>query len=326
MDTLAKLKYLKKNKNIYLIFGEEKYLVQEAYDEIVNNVVSKENANMNIDYFIGKDAYVDGIIDAMNTLTFFSDNRCIVVKESGFFKKGQNVDTLVEELEKIAPTTYIVFVEEVDKVSSLYKAVKKLGVVYEMETPKENDLIGFVENLVSEKRCKIKRDATIHLLRTVENDMVVIKNEIGKLCAYVLHKGVIEKSDIDMVCTKSLQLEIFKLMDSIGNKEIQTALEIYNNMLFVKEPVLRILVMFARQVKLILLCKELSEKGCGLNEISEKIGVHSFVAKGCLAQSKNFSKSKLIEVLLEISNLETKIKSGKIKDEIGLENLIIALI
>ncbi len=325
MDTLGKLKYLKNDKNIYLIYGDEKFLVKEAYDEIVKNVVTDENATMNLDYFKGKDVDPDGIIDAINTLTFFSDNRCVIVSDTGLFKKSANVDNLVKALEDVPETTYLVFIEEVDKTNKLYKAIVKHGVVYEMRTPKETELISFVERLVKSKNCKIDRSSVIHFLRTVENDMVVINNEVEKLTAFVLDKGKIEKSDIELVCTKSLQVEIFKLMDAIGNKEIQKALEIYNNMIFMKEPVLRILAMLGRQIKLILLSKDLSEQGYNLNDISVKIGVHSFVAKGCIKQSKNFSKEILYKTLIDLADLEVKIKSGKVKDVIGLETLIVGL-
>ncbi len=191
MDTLGKLKYLKNGKNIYLIFGDEKFLIKEAYDEIVNNVVAVEDRAMNLDYFTGKDVNPDSIIDALNTLTFFSTNRCVVVRDTGLLKKASNVEDLATALEDVPENTYIVFVEEVDKTSKLYKAIIKLGVVYEMRTPKEADLVSFVENLVSSKNSKIDKGAVIHFLRTVENDMVVINNEIEKLVAYTVNKGKI---------------------------------------------------------------------------------------------------------------------------------------
>ncbi len=325
MDILEKQNYLQKNKNIYLLFGDEKYLIKKASDSIISNVVAEENATMNIDYFTGKDISVDRVIDAMFTYSFFADNRCVVVKDSNLFKHSGN-QNLIQSLEEIPDTNFIVFIEsDVDKTNALYKAIKKHGVIYEMATPKENDLISWVENEVQARGSKIKRDATIYLLRTVEVDMVAINNEIEKLVAYTLNKGVIEKADIDKICTKSLQIEIFKLMDAIGNKQVQKALEIYNDMIFSKEPVLKILIMLARQIKLILLCKELNEKGAGLNDISSKVGIHSFVAKSCIAQSRNFKTDNLVQALLNCSKLEGNIKTGRIKDYIGLETLIISL-
>ncbi len=326
MENSAKNRYLLKNKNIYLLFGDEKYLIKEAYDEIIKNVVAEENKNMNVDYFIGKDVVVDRVIDAMFTYSFFADNRCIVVKDSGLFKKGNGNESLIEALTEVPDTSYLLFVDdEVDKTNGLYKQVNKLGAVYEMKTLKENELVGWTENLVKSKNIKINRDVVIHILRTVDLDMVTINNEVEKLTAYVKNKGIIEKSDVDLICKKSLQTEIFKLMDAIGNKEVQTSLEIYNDMIYAKEPVMRILTMVARQIKIILLCKELDQKGVSLNEMSDSIGVHSFVIKGCVKQSKNFSKKQLLDALLECSNLETRIKSGKVKDVVGLETLIVSL-
>lgn len=326
-NEVKNLKYFKKNKNVYLLFGEEKYLIKQAFDEIVDNVVYSQDKTMNIDFYEGKDVSINNIIDSIETLTFFAENRCVVVRDTGFLKKSANADIegLVDAIVDVPDTTYVVFIEDVDKSSVLYKAVKKEGVAYEFSTPKENELISFVESKVKNKKCKIDRATTIYFLRTVENDMIIVDNELEKLIAYTLFKNRIEKDDIDKICTKSLQVEIFKLMDAIGNKNVQLTLEIYNDMMFVKEPVLRILSMLARQVKLILLSKELSEAGYNFNEISAKIGVHSFVVKGCIKQSKNFTKNKLVDSLLKLSELETNIKTGKIKDVIGLETLIVSM-
>lgn len=326
-NSSKKTKYFRNNKNVYLIFGDEKFLVKQAYDEILSNAISEDNTNMNTDFYEGKDVNINRIIDSMETLTFFAKNRCVIIRDSGLLKKtsNSNVASLVEAIEDIPKTTFVIFVEEVDKTNSLYKAIKKIGVVYELSTPKENELISFVENIIKNKNSKIDRGTIVYFLRTVENDMIVINNELEKLLAYTMFKNKIEKNDIDKICTKSLQIEIFKLMDSIGNKDVQQTLEIYNNMMFVKEPVLRILSMLARQVKLILLSKELSEQGYNFNDVSAKIGIHSFVAKGCIKQSKNFTKNKLVDTLLKLNELEVKIKTGKIKDVIGLEILIVSM-
>ena len=116
-------------RNVYLLYGEEAYLLKQYKDKLVKAMVA-ENDNMNFATFTGKDVSVKEIIDLSETLPFFAERRVILIEDSGFFKNAQ--EELATYMGEIAKSTFFIFAEtEVDKRGKLYKAVNKEGAVVE---------------------------------------------------------------------------------------------------------------------------------------------------------------------------------------------------
>ena len=112
-------------KKVYLLYGEERYLIKQYRDKLKKALISPDDT-MNYSSFEGEDLNVKEIIDLAETLPFFADKRVILVEGSKLFKKGG--DELGEYLADLPETTYFIFVEEeVDKRSKLFKAVGKCG-------------------------------------------------------------------------------------------------------------------------------------------------------------------------------------------------------
>ena len=113
------------------------------------------------------------------------------------------------------------------------------------------------------------------------------------------------------------------MVEAIGNKKTKIALDIYNNMVLMKESPLMILAMIARQFRIILQSKYLSEKGFYKSDIAKKINQREFVVSECLAQSKNFKKKTLLQALEDCLECDINIKTGKVQDKLGVEMIII---
>ena len=96
-------------KKVYVLYGEERYLVKQYRDKL-KKALSDPEDTMNFSAFEGEDINVKEIIDLAETLPFFAERRVILIENSKLFKKGG--DELGEYLENIPETTYFVFVEE----------------------------------------------------------------------------------------------------------------------------------------------------------------------------------------------------------------------
>ena len=113
------------------------------------------------------------------------------------------------------------------------------------------------------------------------------------------------------------------MVEAIANKNQKKALELYYELIALKEPPMRILFLIARQFNLLLQVKELVKKGYGNKAIGEKIGLPGFIAGKYVTQASHFSKSMIRQALEECVSTEEAIKTGKISDNIGLEMIII---
>lgn len=312
-----------KYKRVYLLFGEEVYLKKTYEQKMTSSVVSEDFNLMNCTVFEDKTTEVKKIIDAVDTLPFMSEYRLVVVRESELFYQGRKDDSerMTAYIENIPESSVLIFVEsKVDKRGALYKKVAKLGQSVEFKPLKEGELAKW---LVDSSGKRMGMSTAMYLVNNVDSSMQNLKGELEKLLDYVPKAKEITKADIDLVCTKSLETRVFDLVDALANKKLVGALEIYNNMIMLKESPLLVLNMLARQFRLILQCKYLTARGQGSRDIAVEIGANEFVVKKCMAQSRNFKNKDLIEAINDCLKCDLDIKNGRIGDKLGVEMLLV---
>jgi len=277
---------------------------------------------MNLTVFEGKTIPSSQIIESMEILPFMGDKRLIIVKNSELFTSGRKNDTelMCEYIPNIPPTSCIIFVEDtVDKRNKLFKLMHSRKLTVECEPLKENDLLTWIKREFNRKDKSIDSKTGIYMLRIVGTSMVNLSNEIQKLIDYVEERRDITPKDIDDICIKSLDAHIFDLVKAMGYKKVDQALEIYSNLILIKEPPIRILSMLTRQIRLILQVKHLYEQGLASKEISEILKQPFFVINDCLKQSQLFTMEKLKEAIEECLQTDIDVKTGKMDGELAVE-------
>lgn len=312
----------KNPKNVYLLFGEEKYRLKQWEKKFLEAFSDPATAMLNQNIFDNRSA-INDIIDACNTLPFMSQYRIVTIKDSGLFANGKKNDTeaMAEYLKEISETTLLYFIEEkVDKRNTLYKAVNKIGECIEFTLLKDNELIDWC---IKESGSRLDPATATLLLRNVGGLMEALEGEINKLVQFVPENEKITPVHINQICTIVPEVKIFDMVAAIGEKNTKKALEIYNNMLEAKESPFGILKMISRQFKLLLQCRYLANKKLSNDAIANEIGVRSFIVRDCLRQAKNFNNKDLLAAIQDCFDCDINIKSGKISDRLGVELIIL---
>lgn len=309
------------NKKVYLLFGDENYLVKKYKNKIIDKLMPRSELLI----YDGEKTSASNIIDACEVISFNGEKRIVLVTDSNLLYKGKShdIDMLTSFINDDFSDYVIIFVEsKVDKRSKLYKSINKNGFVQEFNLLKNIDISKFIINEVKKLGSNISNDNARYLSIILHNNLENVLSEVEKLCSYKIN-DTITKSDIDLICSKSLEIRVFELVDKIGQKNAKIAIQIFNNMILTKESPLMILTMIGKSFKTILLCKTLLENGYLENEIVAKTKLHSFVVKKNIAIAKNFRKKQLYDALFEVLDADEKIKTGQIKDTIAVENIIL---
>ncbi len=307
-------------KHIYLLYGEEAYLRKQYKEKLKKAIIGEDTMNFN--YYEGKDISAGEIIDQAETMPFFAEKRLLLIENSGWFKSGG--EQMAEYLKEMAEFSYFVFVEsETDKRSKLFKAVQSKGCAVEFAVQEEATLKRWVLQMLKKEDKKITEHTLNYFLEKTGTDMENIHKECEKLVCYCMDKEVISEQDIDDICTKRMTSHIFDMVGAIADKKQKKALELYYELLALKEPPMRILFLVARQFNILLQVKELVKKGYGNKAIGEKIGLPGFIAGKYVAQASHFQKALLREAVESCVATEEQIKTGKITDYMGLEIIII---
>lgn len=82
-----------------------------------------------------------------------------------------------------------------------------------------------------------------------------LMNEIRKQIEYVGSGGTITKESIDLLSIKKIESVIFDLTDSLGKKDTKQAMEVFENLLYAKEPIQKILITLYNHFKKLYLTK-----------------------------------------------------------------------
>ena len=305
---------------IYLLYGEEDYLRKQYRDKLKEALID-DGDTMNNHYYEGKDTKPEEIIDLAETLPFFASKRVIVIENSGWFQKGG--EKIAEYLPSIPDTTYFVFVEtQVDKRSKLYKAVGKQGRISEFASQDEQTLKRWILGMLKKENKNITAADLQFLLERTGTQMANIKTEMEKLLCYTMEKTEITRDDIEEICTKRVQNQIFDMINAIADREQKKALQLYYDLLTLKEPPMRILALIGRQFNLLLQVRELKKKGYSQQIIAEKTGLHGFVVGKYEKQAARFKSSELRDALEACVEADENVKTGKMNDVMSVEILI----
>ncbi|MCC8046887.1 MAG: DNA polymerase III subunit delta [Clostridiales bacterium] len=308
---------------VYLLYGEEAYL-KNQYKKRLRDAILTEGDEMNYSAWSGKGIDVKQVIEQAETMPFFAERRLILIEESGFFKNA--CPELADYLPQMPSETILLFVEsEVDKRQKMFKKVKELGHVVEMGRQNERTLTAWVSGKIRKEGKTIDPGALALFFQKIGDDMEHISHELDKLLAYTLEQSSITAADVEAVCTETLENRIFEMINAMIQKQQRRALDLYYDLLALKEPPMRILFLIARQFNQMLVMKDLREQGLDNKAIASRLGANPYAVKATLAQASHFSSDVLQQTLTECVEAETAVKTGRMSDQMAVELQIVKI-
>ena len=308
-------------KSTYLLYGDEAYLRQQ-YKERLIHALNPEDDTMNFSKYEGRGIEVREMIDLCETMPFFAEYRVILVENSGFFKN--KCDELAEYMKTLPEYVRLVFVEEeVDKRSKMYKAVKSCGSVVEFAKQDEKTLMRWAAGILAKEGRKITtRDMELFLTKT-GTDMGNIRMELEKLITYTMGQDIVTAQDIETVCTTRTENKIFEMVRAVTEKNQRRALDLYNDLLTLKEPPMRILFLLSKQFRQLCLAKKMAGEGASQNEIASRLGVPAFVVRNIMSCARSYSIDELEQAERDFVDAEEAVKTGTLQDGLSVELLIV---
>lgn len=316
-------------KQIYLLYGTEGYLKKQYRDKLKTALNAQDEggfsvgggSDMNFTAFEGKDVNPKEVIDLAETLPFFAERRVILIENSGFFKNA--CEDMAEYLTQVAPATNFIFVEEeVDKRSKLYKTVNKNGKVVEFATQSEELITRWILSRLKKEGKNITGNVMQLFLSKTGTDMGNIDRELEKLICYTLDKDVITAEDVETIATEQTTNKIFDMVNAIAEHNQRKALDLYYDLLTLKEPPMRIMYLITRQFQILLNIRDMSSRGLDNQTMAQKAGIPPFAVRRNVTQAKGFTIAQIKQALNDGVELEEAVKTGRMNDQMAVELFI----
>ena len=308
-------------KQAYLLYGDEAYLKQQ-YEHNLVKALNPDGDTMNFNHYEGKGVDVKQLIDLCETMPFFADRRVILLEDTGFFKNKS--EELADYMKELPDYLCMVFVEsEVDKRNRMYKAVKACGTIAEFARQDEKTLMRWAAGILGKAGKKItQRDMELLLTKT-GTDMGNLRMELEKLICYTEGRDVVTAEDIEEICTTQTTNRIFDMVRAVTEKNQKRALDLYYDLLTLKEPPMRILFLLAKQYRQLLQVKQFAEAGLAQQEMASKLGVPSFAVRNIASCARAYTISELEQAIKDFVDAEESVKTGRLEDKLSVELLII---
>lgn len=305
--------------SVYLLYGEESYLVRLYRDKLKQAVLDGAD-EMNYSNFQGAGIDLSEVREIAETLPFFQDYRVIVLEDTKLFKSANE---FADYLPSMPKSTILVFAEkEVDKRNRLYKYVQKNGLAVEMTPMKASDTKKFVAVKLRDCGKKIRESTAEYFLEQVDHALNNIENELEKLIAYTYGREEVTREDIDAVCSVQVTGQIFKMLDAVASKNRGETFLLYHDLLALKESPMSILYLLTRHFNILLQIKSVPS-GLSKQELAKKVGVPPFSVGKYQSQCKNYTNNQLRKMLTMCADTEFQFKQGRISDQIGVEMLLL---
>ena len=318
--------------SIYLLYGEETFLLESCLKKIKNNFGERKEGINEIKL---DDKNVNSIISDMETPAFGYEKKIIIVRNSGLFKKEgkrktgvntkliENVARYINEnIETIKEAVVLVFVEKEIEKNELYKEVEKNGIVCEFQELKPIQLIARIKAICKAYKVNIDDNTAKYFIECAGTNMQDLINEIRKLIEYGGENSEITKKEIDLLCIKQLDSVIFDLTDNIGKKNVTKALQVLNDLLYQKEPIQKILITLYNHFKKLYITKLAIRENKNIAESLKLKPNQIFLVNKYKMQANYFGEKELRTIIEELINLDYNYKTGLMDLNIGLESIL----
>ena len=326
----------------YVFHGSEEFLRAEEIARFKNEILKDGMGDLNLIVLDGRRVDVRDLMDHCSAIPFLTQRRLVIVEDllqrlerrRGGDDDAPPADSeetarLVEYLPTMPETTRLVFSEskQLGKRNPVLRLAEasEQGVAKAFEPLTGGSLQNWIRRRAEDKGTAIEPQA-VSLLGTYESsDLRRLDGELEKLAAYAGYARAITAEDVRELVAPDLQDDVFKLMDTIGERKGREALRRLREALDNEQNhPLYLLTMMARQVRLILGAKDLAQQNRSPEDIRRELHVSRlFIVNKLLDQARQFSVEDLEAMQRRVLETDQAIKTGRIDAPLALELLVL---
>jgi len=310
---------------LYLFFGEEEFLIQEALDLIIKKAVDPGARDFNFSTLYCRETPVSELVNLCQTLPFMSERRLVIAKDFDALKAA-DLEELVPYLKDPSPSTCLVMVSNQGKYDkkSVTAAVDARGAVTRFYPLLDREIVAWIEGWARERGLSIQRDAAQYLWQTIGNDLQKLGNELAKVEIYIKEKKVIAFADVKTVVGDFREYSSFDLAAALGAKNRDKAFLILSRLLQEGEAPVGLLGSISWNFRRLLQAKTMEAGGTGPDDIMKKLRppvIFHQVAQ-FKAQMKSYSIGELREAFAVMLQADKALKSSGLAGRLVLERMI----
>jgi DNA polymerase-3 subunit delta len=304
---------------IYFLFGQDTYRSRKKLKEIVEEYKKRHQSGLNFIKINFDEKDLDDFKQNIKTVSMFDEKKLIVMEEV-FQQPEYFQEELLNYLKKkkmdIDKNSILVFWAEEVKTGGLFKFLKKKAKTQEFKLLQPHKLREWIKKYIKEQKGNIDNRAVEILIEYVGSDLWRMVNEINKLISFKKQEtsNKIQAEDVEGLVKPEIDVNIFNIIDSLGQKNKKQALRLIHDYFKKGESESYLLNRFVYQFRNLIKVKS-----------DGKLDMHPFVIKKTLSQARNFSLDELKKIYCKLLEVDLNIKTGKMNTRTALELFVTEL-
>lgn len=340
-------------KSLVVLHGDSELLKRRAVDRLVAERLADADLEYALEKLWAGDSPFETILSALGGFSLLAPERLVVVFEAQHLSNKEQ-KALAPHLANLADTTVVLttsppegrFDRKPRLAADLLKVVDKSGEVRLVYTPKERELVPWVQQESQAHDKVISTPAASLLVEIVGASCDRLAPEVAKLALYVGAQPAIDEAAVSAIASPADDRGVFDLVDAIGQKNLPLALEIVRVLLpreARRGSALPLLGMIARHLRLLWqsvyllkaghrldadLPPELVERLPSDTRITDAVKGRDFLVRKYATQARNFNENELARALVKVYEADLALKGfgdSDMEDRMVLETLVISL-
>lgn len=318
---------------VYLFLGTESYLADSAKQTLIQATLAEDERDLNFGIYDMEEVPVGVALDDAESVPFFGDKRLVIMDRPNFFtaeKSKQKIDhdlVWLENYLKNPPDfTILAFFapyEKLDERKKITKLLKKTATVIEVNTLSEKEVRHFLKDTIANEEYTMTPEAFELFIQLTDAKLSTAMSELPKLLLFSSDTKQITKSAVNDLVAKSLEQNIFALVEYVLKRQTANALSLYQDLLLQKEDPIKINAILMTQFRLLLQVKFLEKKGYQQGDSAGMLKVHPYRVKLAIQQARKFSEKVLVSAFEGLVDAEYRLKTGQGDKEMQFELFVL---
>lgn len=229
---------------VYFLYGSEQFVKDRCFSRLCAAASGNSKNSFCYAVFDEKSFDADKLNDFISMLPFGADRKCAVVSDVDFSSCSKaDAEKLTDIIKNVPDFSTLIFYYNAvvpgkrggdkNRFSEIIKACSEYGETVEFKPMDESGTAAYLVKYAAKHGGNMSISAARYLTETCGTDLMQLVNETEKLC--MLNPGSeITKRDIDLICTRSLESNAFKITDAISAGSADRALAVISDLFAAK--------------------------------------------------------------------------------------------
>ncbi len=326
----------------HVIYGDS-FLVAQAVRRVRRDAGADDLMDSNRHRLVAAQSQPQEVLAICNSLPFLDTVRLVEIEgalatqetSGGRGSAGRGRSTrrqsgqpsgwtqLADAIPQLPDSTVLVLIDgEVNDNNALLRAFAEHSQVHKQAAPTGQGLSQWIKQTAEAKGASIAPPAILAIAEMVSNDLWTLDRELEKLSLYAAGREITE-SDVRALVPYAQEANIFAAVDSIMDRRPGNALRMLTQLMEEGREPLYIIAMIERQLRLIALARDLTERGVVQPELGRRMGANSdFVVRKTLGQARRMSMPEISHKYQRVLESDLAIKQGRLEPAVSLELLV----